>query len=71
MTDKPCYAPVLLNSMTQICKAFSVGAATVQRWIGAGAPIAVDTGNRPGVKRYYCEMMRLYTWLEESGKRRV
>ncbi len=71
MAEQPYYVPVMLNSMVQICKAFNVGAATVQRWIEAGAPIAVDAGNKPGVKRYFCEMMRLYTWLEESGKRRA
>lgn len=59
------YAPQILKSMGEICKAFGVGDRRVMEWINAGAPIAVEG---EGAKvRYSAEMLRLQMWRETQS----
>lgn len=54
------YAPHLLNSLTEICKAFGVSGLTVKRWAEDGAPIVVEgEGAR---RRYSAELLDLHDW---------
>ena len=36
------YVPVVLRSMSEICRAFGVGCEQVRKWVAADAPIVVD-----------------------------
>lgn len=54
------YEPRILRSIAEICKVFGVGRKTVQMWVQAGAPIAVE-GER-GKPRYSTECCVLQAW---------
>lgn len=61
------YAPVILCSLAEICRMFGVGERQVRRWIGQGAPIAVEgEGART---RYSAEAARLQAWREGRFRR--
>ncbi len=42
------YVPVVLRSMSEICRAFGVGCEQVRKWVAADAPIAVDRDEKRG-----------------------
>ena len=45
------YVPVVLRSMSEICRAFGVGCEQVRKWVAADAPIVVDRDERE-ITRY-------------------
>lgn len=69
MERQSAYVPVVLKSMTEICKTFGVGQPKVREWVQAGAPIAVEYDGWGSPVRYRCELYRLYLWLEEQKGR--
>lgn len=69
MAESMAYEPVILTSMTKICKRFGVGQSKVREWVQAGAPIAVTCDDRGNPLRYMCEVMRLYAWLENNTRK--
>ena len=57
------YVPVVLRSMSEICRAFGV-----RKWVAADAPIAVDRDEKGEITRYRAELNRLYLWQEARSK---
>lgn len=64
-------APMPLNSMTDIRKAFKVGRSTVIEWVNQGAPIAVETDPISQKIRYSAEYNALQSWRVIKGKIKV
>ena len=62
------YVPVVLRSMSEICRAFGVGCEQVRKWVAADAPIAVDRDEKGEITRYRAELNRLYLWQEARSK---
>ena len=62
------YVPVVLRSMSEICRAFGVGCEQVRKWVAADAPIAVDRDEKGEITRYMAELNRLYLWQEARSK---
>lgn len=59
------YVPKILRNLEEICATMGVGARTVRRWAGMGAPIAVEGS---GVKiRYSAEAASLQAWRLASA----
>ena len=46
------YVPVVLRSMSEICRAFGVGCEQVRKWVAADAPIVVDRDEKGEITRY-------------------
>lgn len=69
MAESIAYAPVVLTSMDKICKHFGVGQPKVREWAQAGAPIAVVRDAQGSPVRYWCEVMRLYAWVENCSRK--
>ena len=64
------YVPVVLRSMSEICRAFGVGCEQVRKWVAADAPIVVDRDEKGEITRYRAELNRLYLW-QEGQKQRI
>ena len=62
------YVPVVLRSMSEICRAFGVGCEQVRKWVAADAPIVVDRDEKGEITRYRAELNRLYLWQEARSK---
>ena len=64
------YVPVVLRSMSEICRAFGVGCEQVREWVAADAPIVVDRDEKGEITRYRAELelVRLYLWQEARSK---
>lgn len=63
-----CVASLHLHSLKDICKIFKVGRNTVLKWIGQGAPIAVEADLETGKFRYSAEYNTLQSWRVSKGK---
>mgnify|MGYP000379862910 CR=1 FL=1 len=50
------YVPVVLRSMSEICRAFGVGCEQVRKWVAADAPIVVDRDEKGEITRYRAEL---------------
>lgn len=61
-------APLHLNSMSDICKAFKVGKNTVRKWVDKGAPIAIEKDEKSNKLRYSAEYNTLQSWRVIKGK---
>ena len=62
------YVPVVLRSMSEICRAFGGGCEQVRKWVAADAPIVVDRDEKGEITRYRAELNRLYLWQEGRSK---
>lgn len=63
------YVPVVLRSAAEICRAFGISRAQLQKWVTEGAPVVVERDGRGVVTRYRSEVLRLYLWLEQREKK--
>lgn len=61
-------ASLHLHSLKDICRIFKVGRNTVLKWIGQGAPIAVEADPENGKFRYSAEYNALQSWRVIKGK---
>ena len=62
------YVPVVLRSMSEICRAFGVGCEQVRKWVAADAPIVVDRDEKGRDHPIPAELNRLYLWQEARSK---
>ena len=62
-------APKMLNSLIDICAAFSVSQETVKAWVDRGAPIVVDGNDTK--RRYSAELTQLHNWRVVTQKVQV
>ena len=62
------YVPVVLRSLSELCRAVGVGCEQVRKWVAADAPIVVDRDEKGEITRYRAELNRLYLWQEARSK---